>query len=213
MITGGAPLRLLVTGDSLSGYLAPELVDEAAAIAPVMGFVDTHNGTGLTRPDFVDWSIVATQQVAADNPDAVVVIIGGNDFQNMTLPTGQVLQAGTPEWTREYQRRAEICMRIWVQGGTKRVYWLSMPPARNSSWAYDDGQINVALRAAAADVPGARFLNVLGPVTDHGKYVDYVRWHGSWLLIREPDGVHLNADGSRIVANEVLAVLEREWHL
>jgi hypothetical protein len=104
-------------------------------------------------------------------------------------------------------------MRIWVQGGTKRVYWLSMPPARNSTWAYDDGQINVALHAAAADVPGAQFLNVLGPVTDHGKYVDYVRWHGSWLLIREPDGVHLNADGSRIVADEVLAVLKREWHL
>ncbi len=213
VITGAAPLRLLVTGDSLSGYLAPQLVDEAAAVAPVVGFVDTHNGTGLTRPDFVDWSLVATQQVAADKPDAVVVIIGGNDFQNMTMPNGQVLQAGTPAWTREYQRRAEVCMRIWAQGGSKRVYWLSMPPARNSTWAFDDSQINRALRAAAAAVPGAEFLNVLGPVTDHGKYVDYVHWHGGWLLIREPDGVHLNADGSRIVAGEVLDVLKRVWHL
>ena len=213
VITGAATLRLLVTGDSLSGYIAPQLVDKAAAVAPVTGFVDTHNGTGLTRPDFVDWSIVAAQQVAADQPDAVVVIMGGNDFQNMTLPNGQVFQAGTPVWTREYQRRAEICMRIWAQGGLKRVYWLSMPPARNSTWAADDRQINKALQAAAADVPGARFLNVLGPVTDHGKYVDYVHWHGGWLLIREPDGVHLNQDGSLIVADEVLNVIKREWHI
>jgi hypothetical protein len=213
VINSRQPLRLLVTGDSLSGYIGPQLVDKASSAGPVQGSVDTHNGTGLTRPDFVDWSLVAQQQVAASHPDAVVVIIGGNDFQNMTLPNGQVFIAGTPAWSREYQRRAEICMRIWAQGGSKRVYWLSMPPARNSSWAFDDHLINQALKAAAADVVGARYLDVLGPVTDHGKYVDYIHWRGQWLLIREPDGVHLNAAGSNIVADEVLAVVRREWHL
>lgn|GEM_PF-2127128 len=212
-ITASQPLRLLVTGDSLSGYLGPELVNDAAAVGPVMGYVDTHNGTGLTRPDYVDWSLVAQQQVAEYHPDAVVVIMGGNDFQNMTLPNGAFFTAGTPAWTKEYERRAEICMRIWTQGGTKRVYWLSMPPARDSDWAYDDNQINIALKAAAAHVPGATYLNILGPVTDHGKYVDFVRWQGQWLLIREPDGVHLNAEGSSIVADEVLQVLRHVWHL
>jgi uncharacterized protein len=139
--------------------------------------------------------------------------MGGNDFQNMTLPNGAFFTAGTPAWTKEYERRAVICMRIWTQGGRKRVYWLSMPPARNTTWAYDDHQINIALKAAAAKVPGAQFLNVLGPVTDHGKYADFVRYHGEWLLIREPDGVHLNQAGSGIVADEVFKVLRREWYL
>jgi hypothetical protein len=162
----------------------------------------------------VDWSLVAQQQVAADHPDAVVVMIGGNDFQNMTLPGGKFFLAGTPAWTREYQRRAEICMRIWTQGGTRRVYWLSMPPARDPGWAYDDGQIDLALQRAAAQVPGAEYVNIIGPVTDHGHYADFIYdGHGQPVLVREPDGVHLNIAGSTIVAHLVLGVLEREWRL
>jgi uncharacterized protein len=210
-LTAAAPLQLLVTGDSLTGYLGPILINEAASAGAVKGYVDTHNGTGLTRPDFVDWSVVAQQQVTSDHPDAVVVMMGGNDFQNMTLPNGAFFQAGTPAWTKEYQRRAEICMRIWTQGGKARVYWLSMVPARNTDWAHDDGQINIALQRAAADVPGAEYLNILGPVTVHGRYSDFVNQNGQPVLIREQDGVHLNAAGSTIVAKEVLTVLKREW--
>ncbi|MGH2443777.1 MAG: DUF459 domain-containing protein, partial [Chloroflexota bacterium] len=212
-ITPANPLRLLVTGDSLSGYLAPELVNEMSRVGPVHGFTDTHNGTGLTRPDFVDWSVVAAQQVHDDNPDAIVVLIGGNDFQNMTLPGHSVFIAGTPAWTHEYQRRAEICMRVWSQGGTRHVYWLSMPPAQNSAWAFDDAHINLALKRAAAEVPGARYLNVLGPITNHGAYSDFVNVNGQPTLIRESDGVHLNLAGSTIVAHEVVPVLKRQWHL
>lgn len=211
--TPAAPLRLLVTGDSLSGYLGPELINEASRVGPVRGFVDTHDGTGLTRPDFVDWSVVARQQVAADNPDAIVVLMGGNDFQNMTLPGGQFFAAGTPRWTREYQRRAAICMRIWSQNGKRRVYWLSMPPARDPTWARDDAQINIALRRAAASVPGAEFVNILGPITNRGQYADFVSINGQPTLIREPDGVHLNIAGSDLVAHEVLPILVHQWHL
>jgi hypothetical protein len=211
--TPSHPLWLLVTGDSLPGYLGSILLNDAAAIGPVHGVVDVHDGTGLTRPDFVDWSLVARQQVATYHPDAVVVWLGGNDFQNMTLPAGPVFLAGTPAWTREYQRRAEICMRIWIHGGARRIYWLAMPPARDPSWAYDDAQIDSALRRAAARVPGAEYLDILGPITDHGRYADYVYANGQPELVREADGVHVNLAGSALVAHEVLRVLAREWHL
>jgi hypothetical protein len=202
-----------VAGDSLVGYLGPELIDEVSHLTPVRGFVDSHNGTGLTRPDFVDWSIVARQEVKSDNPDATIVLIGGNDFQNMTLPNGKFFLAGTPAWTREYERRAVICMRIWARQGNRRIYWLSVPPARDASWAHDDVQINLALRRAAARVPGAEFVDVLGPVTDHGRYADFVKVNGEETLIREPDGVHLNISGSVVVAQEMRRLLVREWHL
>jgi uncharacterized protein len=211
--TRANPMRLLVTGDSLTGYIGPQLIDLVSHHAPVRGFVDTHDGTGLTRPDYVDWSVVARQQVAADHPNAVVIMMGGNDFQNMTLPGGKFFLAGTPAWTREYQRRAAICMRIWAQSGHARVYWLSIPPARDPAWAHDDMQINIALRRAAATVPGARFVDILGPVTNHGAYTDFVNTASGPLLVREPDGVHLNIAGSQIVANEVLDVLRHQWHL
>jgi hypothetical protein len=202
-----------VAGDSLTEFLGPALVDEAASAGPVRGFVETHYGTGLVRPDFVDWSDLARQQVAADHPDAVVVLMGGNDFQNMAPANGAILPAGSPAWTREYQRRAEVCMRIWGQGGRARVYWLSIPPARDAAWAHVDAQINLAIRHAAHDVPRARYLDILGPITDHGRYADFVKnAQGQEILVRTPDGVHLSTTGSTIVAGEVLRVLERDWH-
>lgn len=210
--TAKYPFRLLVAGDSLVGYLGPELIDEVSRLAPVRGFVDSHNGTGLTRPDFVDWSIVARQEMNSDNPDATVVMIGGNDFQNMTLPNGKFFLAGTPAWSREYERRAEICMQIWAHRGNRRIYWLSVPPARDSGWAHDDEQINLALRHAAARVPGAKYVDVLGPITNHGGYADFVKVNGQETLIREPDGVHLNITGSTLVAHDLRALLTREWH-
>lgn len=210
-ITKSRPLPILITGDSLLGYMGPELLNEAHAQGSVTGWTDIHDGTGLTRPDFVDWSVVAHQQTQTYHPDAVVVMIGGNDFQNMTLPN-RFFHAGTPSWTREYQRRAEIVMKAWIQGGVRRVYWLSMPPARDPSWAYDDYKIDLALRRAARRVPGVHYVNVLRPITNHGHYSDYVNVNGVPTLIREQDGVHLNIQGSDVVAREVEPIIKREWH-
>jgi hypothetical protein len=88
-----------------------------------------------------------------------------------------------------------------------------MPPTRTPSWAYDDAQIDTALQRAAARVPGVEYLNILGPITDRGRYADYVYENGQPELVREADGVHVNLTGSTIVAQEVLRVLAREWHL
>ena len=104
-------------------------------------------------------------------------------------------------------------MRIWAQSGKARVYWLSIPPARDSGWAYVDSRINLALRRAAAHVPGAEYVNILGPITDHGRYSDFVNENGHPVLVREPDGVHLTQIGSQIVANEIRSLLVRQWHL
>jgi uncharacterized protein len=208
------PLKLLITGDSLPGFLGPQVLNGLVPSGRVRGWTEVHDGTGLTRPDYVDWSVVARQEVRTYTPDATIVLLGGNDFQNMVMPNGRVLIAGTPAWTQEYARRAAVCMRIWAQGNAShRVYWLSLPPARDASWAHDFSQINAAISQAATWVPGTRYVNILSPITDHGKYVDYARVGGQWTLIREPDGVHLNMAGSQVVANELIPRLRRDWHL
>lgn len=213
-VTRKSPLRLLITGDSLPGYLGPQLLSNLSHRGSIVGWTDVHDGTGLTRPDFVDWSVLARQQVGQYHPDAVVVLMGGNDFQNMVVRGNRVLYAGTPAWRQEYERRALVCMRIWAQNGsTHRVYWLSLPPARDAGWAFDDRQINIALQAAARKVPGARYENILGPITNHGAYTDVVTVGGQPTLIREPDGVHLNIAGSDVVAGELTPVIAREWKM
>lgn len=207
------PLRVLITGDSLTEFMGPDVQNDLQSWKTVTVYSETHYGTGLARPDFVDWSVLARQQVAHYHPDAVVVMMGGNDFQNMTLPNGAFFTAPTAPWRREYQRRAEVVMRTFAQGGHARVYWLSIPPARESDWAFADAQINLALQGAAAAVPGAKWVNVLGPITNHGQYSDYVNVNGQPTLMRASDGVHLSEDGSAIVAHEVIDTVLPDWHL
>ena len=55
--------------------------------------------------------------------------------------------------------------------------------------------------------------NILGPVTDHGNYADFVNVNGRTVLVRTPDGIHFTTDGSYVIADEMLARLKRDWHL
>jgi uncharacterized protein len=207
------PIRVVITGDSLPGFIGQLLVPRLDALRTARAWMVVKDGTGITRPDYFDWAAEARRQVAVYHADATIVMIGGNDFQNI-VAGGRVLLAGSKPWTREYQRRVTTLMRIWAQGGRHRVYWLSMPPSRNPSWAYDDWQIDNALRRAAPQVQGALFVNINGPITNRGHYADYVRYRGQIIAVREDDGVHVNLAGSQIVTNDIIfPLLKREWHL
>jgi hypothetical protein len=209
-ITAAHPLRILVTGDSMVGYIGPWVLTDAYNSGPSTGWSDVHDGTGLTKPLLLDWSLEARQQAQKYHPDALVVMMGGNDFENMTLPN-RFFAAGTSSWTREYERRAEIVMRAWIHHGVRRVYWLSMPPAGNKTYSHDYRQIDVALKRAAANVPGVEYIDVNGPITNGGRYSAYVRVNGVETLVRELDGIHINDAGSKVVAGEVIPLIEREW--
>lgn len=210
--TAAAPLRLLVTGDSLTESLGPTITNTAPAA--IHAETDTRFGTGLVRPDFFDWATHARQQITDRNPEAVVAIMGGNDGQGITLPDGKILPPGTDEWAAEYRRRAIVLMRIWSDGGNRRVYWLGLPPARSTTLNGYFARMNESTRAAVGQIPGARFLDLAPALSNGGQYTDYLTDAGGHsVLIRTRDGVHLTLDGARIAAGPVLGTLEEDWHL
>ena len=210
--TAADPLRVLVTGDSLTEELGPTIANTAPAT--VHARTDTRYGTGLVRPDFFDWAAHARQQLATDNPEVVVVALGANDGQGITMPSGAVLPAGSPQWVAEYQRRAEVVLGIWTDGGKRRVYWASLPPARSSRMNSLFDQLNGAVAAAARMVPGAKFLDLTAQLSDHGHYDDYLRSStGQTVLARTRDGVHYTLDGARIVAAPILAAVGADVRL
>ncbi|ADP78739.1 SGNH/GDSL hydrolase family protein [Pseudofrankia inefficax] len=206
------PLRVLVTGDSLTESLGPTIANTAPAT--VRAQTDTRYGTGLVRPDFFDWASHAREQVATRDPEVVVVALGANDAQGITMPNGQVLPAGSPGWVDEYRRRALVVLRIWADGGHRRVYWVSLPPARSGRMDGYFQQLNGAVADAVHQVPGTAFLDLGAQLSDHGHYSDYLRdAAGQSVLARTRDGVHYTLDGSRIVAAPVLARLASDFRL
>ena len=93
------------------------------------------NSTGLTNPEFFNWELNAQQEIAARAPDAVVMVIGGNDGFNV-LVDGLLYGWRDPEWETEYARRAAVVMRELGSNGERPVYWLPPPTARDDEQNY-----------------------------------------------------------------------------
>lgn len=208
--TAAAPLRLFVTGDSMIEFMAPKLLAEATRVhAALDGDSEVKYGTGLVRDDFFDWPAHAREQMDKRDPDAVIMMMGGNDGQGITLPGGTILHDGTPEWQAEYQRRATIMMRIITDNGRRHLYWVGMPVARSARLARDYALMDSALRAAASSVPGTTYVDISADFAPDGHYTDFV----DGQLVRAHDGIHLNREGSVRLMHKLFALLDADWRL
>jgi uncharacterized protein len=212
--TKANPLKVLVAGDSMTEFLGPDLINQASAAGKATGNTVTKYGTGLVRPDFFDWSLFAQQLVDQQNPEAVVVMMGGNDGQGITLANGQVLPDGTDAWAKEYRRRVEVVMRIFSGNGKRRVYWIPMPVPRSPKLAVDYHLMDLAVADAAAVVPGVTDVNIVDRLSKNGQYSDYLLGlNGQTILARTQDGIHLSTDGASLAATLVLQAMNKDWHL
>src|SRR5919198_703540 len=155
--TPSRPLRLLVTGDSEADFVGQRLTDEAPADLLRVDVVP-RNGTGLTRPEFFNWEVNARQEIADREPDAVVMVIGGNDGFNV-LVHGQLYGPFTPEWETEYARRTAVVMRELGSRGRRPVYWAPPPTARDDEFNRIYRVQNFAVARAAQAVAGARYVD------------------------------------------------------
>ncbi len=208
------PLRLLVAGDSMTEFLGPALLKATSAGGRVAGRTVTRYGTGLARPDFFDWAREAGRLMSAPAPEAVVVMLGGNDGQSIRLSNGKILGDGSAPWAAEYQRRAAIVMRKLTAGGARRVYWISMPVPRSPRLVRDYAQLNGAVSRAAAALPAVRYVDVATRLSSGGQYAAYLPDdNGRTVQARARDGIHLSRDGARIAAGIVARALDADWHL
>jgi hypothetical protein len=102
-------ISVLVTGDSQAQFVGELLTDLLPSDLFDVSVV-ARNATGLTNPEFFNWEINAEQEIAARDPDAVVMVMGGNDGFNV-LHEGALYGPDDPQWQLEYARRAAVVMR------------------------------------------------------------------------------------------------------
>src|ERR671919_1985753 len=141
------PVEVFVTGDSQAEFIGQLLTDEL----PDDLFdveIAARNSTGLTNPQFFNWELNAQQEIAARQPDAVVMVIGGNDGLNV-LADGQLYGWQDPQWQVEYARRAAVVMREIGSDGKRPVYWVPPPTARDDEQNAIYETQNRAIEAAA----------------------------------------------------------------
>jgi hypothetical protein len=160
------------------------------------GHTESHPITGIVRDDYYDWP-AAARRIAAEHPDTVIMLVGGNDNQPIRLPNGGQAPPASPAWDTEYARRAGLIMDAFIGGGVHRVYWLTMPttdlPGMNGAVA----AMGQAIHAAAKSRPAVTVYDtdvLLG--TNAGTPAAH-----------QPDGIHLSILGSQMISNALIGRL------
>jgi hypothetical protein len=202
------PLRVLVTGDSQAEFVGQRLVD----VAPpglLRTDVVARNSTGLTRPEFFNWEVNARQEIAERHPDAVVMLMGGNDGFNVMVDD-QSYGPFTPEWETEYARRAAVVMRELTSDGERPVYWAPSPTARDPEFNRIFRIQNFAVDRAARAVPGARYVDLYTTIGG-GRFRAILPIDGRRVIARQADGVHFTRDGAVVPARLVVRAMARDF--
>jgi uncharacterized protein len=202
------PAEVFVTGDSQAEFIGQLLTDALPDDLFVVE-VAARNATGLSNPEFFNWELNAQQEIAARAPDAVVMVIGGNDGFNL-LVDGQLYGWQDPEWEVEYARRAAVVMRELGSEGERPVYWLPPPTARDEEQNAIYEAQNRAIDDAARAVPGARYVDIFNTIND-GEYSDELRIDGDRVLARQADGIHFTREGAEVPVRLLLRAMAKDY--
>jgi hypothetical protein len=203
-------VNVLVTGDSQAQFVGEILTDLLPSDLFDVSVV-ARNATGLSNPEFFNWEINAQQEIAARNPDAVVMVMGGNDGFNM-LHEGTLYGPDDANWQLEYARRAAVVMRELGSNGKRPVYWVPPPTARDPKFNEIYATQNKAVEQAAAAVDGARYVDIYNTI-NHGRYSDELKIDGRRVLARQSDGVHFSREGAVVPARLILRAMAKDYRV
>lgn len=213
--------RVLIIGDSMAATDFGVALERRLDAHPK---VDCRrfgkSATGLARPDFYDWTKQAQRLVKRHDPDLVVVIMGGNDGQDLVNVRGKGrVRYRSSAWEPEYERRLYHFGEL-LAGEGRRVLWLELPAMARSRFEAKLRQIRRLQEETAALIARNRYLRTRDYFYDlQGRLRKYVPVRGKKsspkkrrVLMRQEDGIHFSLPGAvyfaRSVVSEVLVGLE-----
>jgi hypothetical protein len=205
------PLDMWIIGDSLMELLGPSIVNQGEDSGVVEAEVDFRFVSGLTRRDYFDWPVYATEQLPLIQPDVVIVMFGGNDGQDANVD-GAIVERWTPEWVEFYRERVAEAMDAFTSTGSL-VYWIALPIMANDLFSEHVQLMNDVYREEAATRPAVTVFDSWDLFTDEsGDYSAYLtNQDGNLELMRYGDGVHFTWAGARRLAAALFEQMEEDW--
>jgi len=210
------PLKLWIGGDSLAGSFGPALGDRVGATGVVSTVIDYKTSSGLWSNDIRNWYQRATDQMASDNPDAVVFIIGTNDASivNGIDTNGDKIPDG--QWESEYRLKVDRMMDLLVGSNHRTVFWLGPPTLEKNDLDRGGKALGELMRQEAAK----RSANVtyidtykLFSTVDGTFSRTILDENGKSILARISDGIHFTEDGAQYLARAVFTLIDARWNV
>ena len=201
---------VLMIGDSMMRLLGHEMEKafKKEDIQPAIAFSSL--GSGLVRPSAFDWTAKITELIITNKPHTVFVCLGANDRQPIEIAGGGIVRyEDANEWRATYVKIIGGVMDQLIEGGVTRIIWMLLPDMRESVNQEHAKLVNEIVTEQASDEKRKEIVTLydLGAALSRrpGKYTQYMMSPtGQSLTVRDPDGVHLSVDGSKLVAQKVL---------
>jgi hypothetical protein len=198
---------VLLLGDSLIVTSFGEYLEKSLNEQPGIRAVrKAKSSTGLARPDFFDWMKVGREEIERHRPDVVVVIMGGNDGQDLTDTKGKGrVHWGTPAWESAYRQRVLDFLGVLAAPGRK-ILWVELPITGLKNFERKLGVIRRVLREAVSSREDSTHLDTKPFFTDaKGGLLREALVEGfrKPMRLRMEDGVHFTLAGGRYFASRV----------
>lgn len=206
-VTAADPLRLYIGGDSMVeiqfGIALEDLADDTGLIEVLA--IDYDRGSGLSRPDFIDWPARLAGVSEDLAPDAMVVYFGGNDAQPLKID-GVVYEPEDTEWQAEYRSRVAALMDQLSDAG-HHVYWMGLPIPSSEKMVVRFRILNAIYEEEAATREAISFVPMWDVFADaNGNYAEYLpNQNGDVVDMRLNDGIHLTTAGAYRAARPTIA--------
>lgn len=212
--------ELLIIGDSLIATGFGALLEKRLDAHPqITAYRRGKSASGLARPDFFDWMAEAKRQVELRKPDMVIVLMGGNDGQDLTPKVkrkGKRVPWQHEDWEAAYRQRVETLLAE-VSAPEREILWLGMPTMGLRSLEKKLVMIRGAQQAAVDAHASATYLETASLVSDEeGNMLTHaeVGPKKRRQSIRADDRIHFTMAGSQYFADaiypKILEVLEVE---
>lgn len=210
-VTPDDPLRVYVAGDSQAFFPGHALtgVVEGGLFDVTM---DVRNSTGLARPDFFNWPAQFLDFVAEDDPELVVLFLGGNDWQTMENSEGTLLRRGSDAWRSEWAWRMQITFDT-LTAPHRHIVWVGLPPARSEPFDTGYPQINDISWLVTLTRSDVTMVDIWDLFGGDGPYEESIAppTGGDPVRVRQEDGIHVNRTGARWVAELIAKIAAERW--
>jgi hypothetical protein len=198
-------LRFLFVGDSIMYDLGIALQSQLQDYNVNQTKLDYKVSTGLNRTDVYDWFARTQELINTYKPDAVVVLFGGNDDQDIIDAQGNYQPVLTDQWKKAYRERVERIAKIVSNSSTRKLYWVGHPVTDAPRYKQFFQVFNQIYSEVDKSYPKMEYVPCWDVFMVDGQYIPTMAdKSGNQGYVRVQDGVHFTPHGANIVANRVV---------
>jgi len=212
-----SPKTVLILGDSLAATGFGVMLEKRLDAHPLVTcFRKGKSASGLARPDFFDWPGEAKRQLERRKPDLVVVIMGGNDGQDLISTKKGTRRIGwkSESWDAGYRERMDAFLATLSQQD-RTVLWLGLPKTNTVKFEAKLRLIRSIQEAALTQLGEQhRYLNTTPLLSDEeGTLLRMIKVGRKTHALRAEDGIHFTMSGSTYFADKVLPEVLKSLNL